>query len=117
MTDGFLLQIVLEHLGQDAHSIHLGINLDSGLGVFDGFLASLCMILVSEVCSLDALIYSKASSIIVHIACLYYFYFDCSPCSDSVFKIQFLARFLSVEGLTADDFLDRLEMRHSLLQL
>lgn len=45
-----LLQIVLEHLGKDAHSIHLGINLDSGLGVFDAFFASLCMILVSEVC-------------------------------------------------------------------
>ncbi|KAJ8427041.1 hypothetical protein Cgig2_032869 [Carnegiea gigantea] len=41
--------IMLEHLGKDAHSIHLGINLDSGLGVFDGFLASLCMILVSEI--------------------------------------------------------------------
>ena len=57
MTDGFLLQIVLEHLGQDAHSIHLGINLDSGLGVFDAFFASLCMILVSEVCSLTAWIH------------------------------------------------------------
>ena len=91
-----LVQIVLEHLGKDAHSIHLGINLDSGLGVFDGFLASLCMILVSEVCSLDSLIYSKASSIIVHIAYLYCFYFYCSPCPYSIFKIQFLAWFLSV---------------------
>ncbi|KAL9234874.1 hypothetical protein vseg_009692 [Gypsophila vaccaria] len=42
-------KIVLEHLGKDAHSIHLGINLDSGLGVFDAFFASLCMILVSEI--------------------------------------------------------------------
>ncbi|CAO2837525.1 unnamed protein product [Amaranthus hypochondriacus] len=41
-------KIVLEHLGEDADSIHLGINLDSGLGVFDAFFASLCMILVSE---------------------------------------------------------------------
>jgi len=54
MTKGFVMQIVLEHLGEDAHSIHLGINLDSGLGVFDAFFASLCMILVSEVCSLTA---------------------------------------------------------------
>lgn len=42
-------KIVLEHLGKDAHSIHLKINLDSGLGVFDAFFASLCMILVSEI--------------------------------------------------------------------
>lgn len=42
-------KIVLEHLGKDADSIHLGINLDSGLGVFDAFFASLCMILVSEI--------------------------------------------------------------------
>lgn len=42
-------KIVLEHLGKEAHPIHIGINLDSGLGVFDAFFASFSMILVSEI--------------------------------------------------------------------
>ncbi|GMH11405.1 hypothetical protein Nepgr_013246 [Nepenthes gracilis] len=42
-------KVVLEHLGKDAHSIHLGINLDSGMGLFDAFFASLSMIIVSEI--------------------------------------------------------------------
>lgn len=67
-----LLQIVLEHLGEDADSIHLGINLDSGLGVFDAFFASLCMILVSEVCFPAVIVMSFAYQIIfdVIVQCL-----------------------------------------------
>ncbi|KAL8159202.1 hypothetical protein V2J09_000739 [Rumex salicifolius] len=42
-------KIQLEHLGKDVDTVHIGINLDSGLGVFDAFLASLSMILVSEI--------------------------------------------------------------------
>ncbi|GAB4855853.1 hypothetical protein Ancab_024492 [Ancistrocladus abbreviatus] len=42
-------KVVLEHLGKDAHAIHLGINLDSGMGVVDAFFASLSMIIVSEI--------------------------------------------------------------------
>ncbi|GAB2287152.1 hypothetical protein Dimus_021538 [Dionaea muscipula] len=42
-------KVVLEHLGKDADAIHLGINLDSGMGVVDAFFASLSMIIVSEI--------------------------------------------------------------------
>ncbi|GAB2229137.1 hypothetical protein Droror1_Dr00023272 [Drosera rotundifolia] len=42
-------KVVLEHLGKEAESIHLGINLDSGVGAFDAFFASLSMIVVSEI--------------------------------------------------------------------
>lgn len=34
---------------KDLDSVNLGVDLDSGLGVFDAFFASLSMILVSEV--------------------------------------------------------------------
>lgn len=39
---------------KDPDSTGFGLNLDSGLGVFDAFFASLSMIIVSEVCSLDS---------------------------------------------------------------
>ena len=54
----FWAQIVLQELDadttgdkKDLDSIGLGLSLDSGLGVFDAFFASLSMIIVSEVCS------------------------------------------------------------------
>lgn len=54
----FWAQIVLQDLDADTtgdkkdhDSIGLGLSLDSGLGVFDAFIASLSMIVVSEVCS------------------------------------------------------------------
>ncbi|KAL8130651.1 hypothetical protein V2J09_019806 [Rumex salicifolius] len=43
------VSIQLEHLGEDADTIHIGINLDSGLGIVDAFFASFSMILVSEI--------------------------------------------------------------------
>ena len=57
----FWAQIVLEDLEvettgdkKDPDSISLDLSLDSGLGVFDAFFASLSMIIVSEVRSLDS---------------------------------------------------------------
>lgn len=35
----------------EVDAVALGLNVDSGLGIFDAFIASLSMILVSEVCA------------------------------------------------------------------
>lgn len=50
------LQIVKNRLGTDSlvdneDIRNLGVHIDSGLGVFDAFIASFSMILVSEVCA------------------------------------------------------------------
>lgn len=42
------MQIVTGDL--DVNSVGLGLQVDSGLGIFDAFIASLSMIIVSEVC-------------------------------------------------------------------
>ena len=49
---------LLEALGENgADAVAIGLNVDSGLGIFDAFVASFSMILVSEVCAQTFLVF------------------------------------------------------------